>query len=90
MRNAERGTRNATAGASLPGGHLHRKCDVADGAARSLEPLWTRLDREFRSASLNEANLFEMTFLAKPDHDTVKKVEPVLGSASTAAPVLIA
>lgn len=64
--------------------------DVEDGTTRSLEPLWTRLEREFRSASLNEANLFEMTFLAKPDHDTVKKVEPVLGGASTAAPVLIA
>ncbi|HUT91710.1 MAG TPA: AAA family ATPase [Thermoguttaceae bacterium] len=64
--------------------------DVEDGATGSLEPLWTRLDREFRSASLNEANLFEMTFLARPDHDTVKKVEPVLGGGSTAAPVLIA
>ena len=64
--------------------------DVEDGAAGTLEPLWTRLEREFRSASLSEANLFEMTFLAKPDHDTVKKVEPVLGGASTAAPGMIA
>jgi len=64
--------------------------DVEDGAASSLEPFWTRLDREFRSAALNEANLFEMSFLAKPDHDTVKKVEPVLGGAPAAGPVVIA
>ena len=63
--------------------------DVEDGAADSLEPLWTRLDREFRSAALNEANLFEMSFLSKPDHDTVKKVEPAAAAGSTTAPVVI-
>jgi hypothetical protein len=63
--------------------------DVEDGAAHTIEALWTRLDREFRSAPLNEANLFEMTFLAKPDHDAVKKVEPVL-SGTAKAPVVIA
>jgi hypothetical protein len=63
--------------------------DVEDGAVDSLEPFWTRLDREFRSAALNEANLFEMSFLGKPDHDTVKKVEPVPAAASATAPVVI-
>lgn len=64
--------------------------DVEDGMVDSLDTLWTRLDREFRSAALNEANLFEMSFLAKPDHDTVKKVEPVLAGGSATAPVVIA
>ncbi|MFH1264270.1 MAG: AAA family ATPase [Planctomycetota bacterium] len=64
--------------------------DVEDGSAASLEPFWARLDREFRSASLNEANLFEMSFVPKPDHDSVKKVEPVSGNGSLAAPAVIA
>jgi hypothetical protein len=64
--------------------------DVEDGVVDSLETLWTRLDREFRSAALNEANLFEMSFLAKPDHDTVKKVEPVSAGGPTTAPVVMA
>lgn len=64
--------------------------DVEDGEASSLESFWIRLDREFRSASLNEANLFEMSFLAKPDHDSVKKVEPMSGNGSLSAPAVIA
>jgi len=64
--------------------------DVEDDGVASLEPFWARLDREFRSAALCEANLFEMSFLPKPDHDSVKKVEPVLAGGSIASPVVIA
>ncbi|OHB85851.1 MAG: hypothetical protein A2V98_22205 [Planctomycetes bacterium RBG_16_64_12] len=63
---------------------------MEDDGVASLEPFWARLDREFRSAALCEANLFEMSFLPKPDHDSVKKVEPVLAGGSIASPVVIA
>ncbi|MBN2564807.1 MAG: AAA family ATPase [Candidatus Eisenbacteria bacterium] len=51
--------------------------DVTDGLASSLDMLWTRVERDFRSSTLNAANLFEMTFLRAPTHDSVKALELV-------------
>jgi hypothetical protein len=50
-------------------------CDVADGAAHSLDSLWALMDREFRSPSLNPRNLLELTFLKLPHDDTVRSIE---------------
>jgi len=49
--------------------------DVEDGEADSLDALWQRLDREFVVPDLNRRNLFDLTFLAEPAHDSVRTVE---------------
>ena len=49
--------------------------DEEEPEAESLEDFWPMLDREFFSHSLNENNLYELTFLAKPGNDAVRKVE---------------
>ena len=58
--------------------------DVADGIADSLDPLWSLIDREFLAPSLNNRNVFELTFLAEPHDDKVRNVEPAGRKAGSA------
>lgn len=62
-------------------------CDevLADGNGMALDPLWQRMEREFRAADLNSANVFEVTFLPRPVHEEVSQVEHVRPSGPRVA-----
>ena len=55
---------------------IQRFCtEVEDGAARSLDPLWGMVDREFQAPHLNASNLYDLSFLKPPHDDAVRTVE---------------
>ena len=51
--------------------------DVNDGEPADFQVLLSNIQREFQAGTLNETNLFEMTFLKRPAHDNVKVIERV-------------
>jgi len=52
-------------------------CEVTDGAADSIDDLWSLVDREFRAPNLSARNLYDLTFLEPTDSDTVRNIELV-------------
>ena len=51
--------------------------DIELGEPADLTRLWRTMDREIRAPDLTPENLFELTFLTPPDHDTVRAVVPL-------------
>lgn len=52
-------------------------CDevAADGHSVTLETLWEWIERDLCAADINDHNVFDVTFLTRPAHETVSHVE---------------